>query len=191
MELLATSLWQTHASAFGEFGQLTHDAGKEFRMISFYGKIFEFWDSNQIKWVKVFFRLLGLVLKKKKKNWPESKSHINVLTFSSQELTEARNKSPCLSTRRWPGRVSLGLMVSQRVRAFLPTPQCTAVPLGMSCHLSCDAASLMFPLRCPEGSTYFVLTCLCICTLCRGQRGVGPRGVGIIGITGWATVCGY
>lgn len=42
MELLATSLWQTHTSAFGDFGQLTHDAGKEFKMISFYGKIFEF-----------------------------------------------------------------------------------------------------------------------------------------------------
>lgn len=35
MALLVTSLWQTDASAFGDFGQLTHDAGKEFRMISF------------------------------------------------------------------------------------------------------------------------------------------------------------
>lgn len=66
MELLATSLRQTHTSAFGEFGQLTHDAGKEFRMISFYGKIFEFRDSNQIKWVKVPFQAAWLGAKKKK-----------------------------------------------------------------------------------------------------------------------------
>lgn len=66
------------------------------------------------------------------------------------------------------------LMVSQRVCAFLPMPQCTAVFLGKSCHLSRHRfpdvptnMSLRQYLFCP----YF----LCRCTrVCRPEGELDP-----------------
>lgn len=134
---------------------------------------------------KCFFRLLGLVLKKKK-NCPESKSHINVLTFSSQELTEARNKSPCLWPRRWPGEWAGCLMRSQGTQVSRATVH-SCVLLGKSLHLSwyhfTDVAikvSSRQSLFCPY---LFVFVYM----LMEARRGVGSPGVGI---TEWVTLCG-
>lgn len=109
---------------------------KSLEWFLFMGRFLNFEIQIRLSGWKCFFRLFGLMLKQQK-NCLESKSHINVLTFSSQELTAARNKSPCLWTRRWPGRVSWVFDEVSEGSCF-PSKATThsCVLLGKSRHLS-------------------------------------------------------